>query len=81
MLELLSLVDFDYYTEEPPHGALPYGHPFTITTDAYHWTSTIAADNFGSGAWTVHMGVCGGAGSKDGQAAGRNLVWCVRDLE
>jgi hypothetical protein len=83
ILELLSLVDFNYEDPYAPgfvaHGALPHGHPFTNITEGYYWTSTIASDNFGIMAWRIAMGVMGGDVSKDGQAAGRHLVWCVRD--
>jgi len=81
VLELLSLVDFDYYYPDTPRGSLPQGHPFTNPTAGYHWTSTTASDNFGSGAYRIYMWGMGGDVSKDGKAVGRNLVWCVRDLK
>ena len=86
ILELLSLVDFNY--EDPYadgfilHGALPHGHPFTnLDGNFNHWTSTIASVGFGTGAWSINMGVIGGDVSQDGQAIGMNRVWCVRDPE
>jgi hypothetical protein len=87
MLELLSLVDFDYQDPYDPdlvprYDGLPRGHYFTnVDGNFYHWTSTIASDNFGTGAWIINMGVMGGDASKDGQAIGQNRVWCVRDPE
>ena len=78
VLELLSLVDFDYYTEGF-RGALPEGHPFTNPTAGYHWTSTTS--NSGNNAWVIAMWQMGSDITVGGKSIGRNMVWCVRDLK
>ena len=76
VLELLSLVDFDYYTEGF-RGALPEGHPFTNPTGGSHWTSTTS--HIGNDAWIIAMWQMGSYITEDAKAIGQNMVWCVRD--
>jgi len=80
--ELLSLIDINYENPYDPnfvwHGALPHDNPFTNPTGGYHWTSSISTANFGCTAWAIGMWLDGSM-IQDSQAAGQNLVWCVRD--